>query len=135
MKKGSEVLYLATIFAGGNGDNGVRYASATVLWPFIPAFEEEYKKFLLEDGKIQEAKLEAAAKAAAELRTKLEAEARVSAEKIIADARIEAERILSEAKAAAAAIAKRTTIVCIKGKVTKKVTAIKPKCPAGYKKK
>jgi F0F1-type ATP synthase membrane subunit b/b' len=114
-----------------------------VLWPFVPAFEEEYKKFLLEDGKIQEAKakveaeakLEAAAKAAEELRTKLEAEARVSAEKIIADARIEAERILSEAKAAAAAIAKRTTIVCIKGKVTKKVTAIKPKCPAGYKKK
>jgi vacuolar-type H+-ATPase subunit H len=143
MKKGSEVLYLATIFAGGNGDNGVRYASATVLWPFIPAFEEEYKKFLIEDGKIQEAKakveaeakLEAAAKAAAELRTKLEAEARVSAEKIIADARIEAERILSEAKAAAAAITKRTTIVCIKGKLTKKVTAINPKCPTGYKKK
>jgi hypothetical protein len=25
--------------------------------------------------------------------------------------------------------------VCVKGKVTKKVTAISPKCPAGYKKK
>ena len=30
---------------------------------------------------------------------------------------------------------KRTTITCVKGKTTKKVTALKPKCPAGYKKK
>ena len=30
---------------------------------------------------------------------------------------------------------KKSTITCIKGKVTKKVTAVKPKCPAGYKKK
>jgi len=40
-------------------------------------------------------------------------------------------------KAAAdkAAVAKKITITCIKGKLTKKVTAVKPKCPAGYKKK
>jgi hypothetical protein len=31
--------------------------------------------------------------------------------------------------------AKKTVIVCMKGKVVKKVTAIKPKCPTGYKKK
>jgi V8-like Glu-specific endopeptidase len=30
---------------------------------------------------------------------------------------------------------KRKTITCVKGKITKKVTAIKPKCPGGYKKK
>ena len=30
---------------------------------------------------------------------------------------------------------KKTTITCIKGKTTKKVTAVKPKCPSGYKKK
>ena len=30
---------------------------------------------------------------------------------------------------------KKTTITCVKGKNTKKVTAIKPNCPAGYKKK
>jgi hypothetical protein len=35
-----------------------------------------------------------------------------------------------EAKAAAV---KKTTITCAKGKTTKKVTAIKPKCPSGYK--
>jgi hypothetical protein len=28
---------------------------------------------------------------------------------------------------------KKTTITCIKGKLTKKVTAIKPMCPSGYK--
>ena len=28
-----------------------------------------------------------------------------------------------------------TTITCVKGKLTKKVTGVKPKCPAGYKKK
>ena len=33
------------------------------------------------------------------------------------------------------AAAKATTITCIKGKTTKKVTAVNPKCPAGYKKK
>ena len=32
-------------------------------------------------------------------------------------------------------VIQRTTISCIKGKVTKKVTAVSPKCPAGYKKK
>jgi hypothetical protein len=31
--------------------------------------------------------------------------------------------------------AKKTTIRCVKGKTSKKVTAVKPKCPAGYKKK
>jgi hypothetical protein len=30
---------------------------------------------------------------------------------------------------------KKSSITCVKGKITKKVTAIKPKCPTGYKKK
>jgi hypothetical protein len=30
---------------------------------------------------------------------------------------------------------KAVTITCINGKTTKKVTAAKPKCPTGYKKK
>jgi hypothetical protein len=33
------------------------------------------------------------------------------------------------------AVAKKTTIVCTKGSTVKRVTALKPKCPAGYKKK
>jgi hypothetical protein len=43
---------------------------------------------------------------------------------------------LLEAKAAEAAIAaslKKTKITCVKGKLIKKVTAVKPKCPTGYK--
>ena len=32
-------------------------------------------------------------------------------------------------------VAKKTTITCVKGKTSKKVTAIKPTCPTGYKKK
>jgi len=37
--------------------------------------------------------------------------------------------------AAPKVVAKKTTITCVKGKTTKKVTAVKPKCPKGYKKK
>ena len=32
-------------------------------------------------------------------------------------------------------IAKSKTITCVKGKTTKKIMALKPKCPTGYKKK
>jgi hypothetical protein len=32
-------------------------------------------------------------------------------------------------------VAKKTTITCVKGKTTKKVTALSPKCPSGFKKK
>ena len=30
---------------------------------------------------------------------------------------------------------KKRTITCVKGKLTKKIKAVKPKCPKGYKKK
>ena len=65
---------------------------------------------------------DAAAKAAAELKAKQEVEA-------IAAADLKAKQ---EAAAKAAAL-KKTTIVCVKGKLAKKITAIKPKCPTGYK--
>jgi hypothetical protein len=32
-------------------------------------------------------------------------------------------------------VPKKATITCVKGKTTKKVTAVKPKCPSGFKKK
>jgi hypothetical protein len=82
------------------------------------------------------AKQEADAKAAAELRAKQEAEAKAAAELIAkqeADAKAAAElKAKQEAEAKAAAL-KKTTITCVKGKLTKKVTAVKPKCPSGYK--
>jgi hypothetical protein len=37
--------------------------------------------------------------------------------------------------ATAAPSAKKSTITCVKGKISKKVTAVKPVCPKGYKKK
>ena len=36
---------------------------------------------------------------------------------------------------AAPAAAKKTSITCIKGKTSKKVTAVNPTCPKGFKKK
>ena len=107
------------------------------------------------------AKQEADAKAVADLKAKQEADAKVAAEKVAADlkakqaadakaaadlkakqaaaakaaaAKAAAAKILADARAKAAA-AKKTTITCVNGKLTKKVTAIKPVCPKGYKKK
>jgi hypothetical protein len=92
-------------------------------------FVEEQKK--LELIKAEEVRLAAELKAkqeaeakAAELKAKQEAEAKAAAE---LKAKQEA-----EAKAAAT---KKKTIACVKGKLVKKVTAINPKCPKGYKKK
>ena len=80
------------------------------------AFVEEQKKTQL--VKAEEARL------AAELKAKQEAEAKAAAEL----------KAKQEAEAKAAAV-KKTTITCIKGKLVKKVTAVKPVCPKGYKKK
>jgi len=83
----------------------------------------------------------AEAKAAAELKAKQEAEAKATAElkaKQEAEARAAAEwkaKQEAEAAAAKAATPKKTAINCVKGKLIKRVTAVKPKCPSGYKKK
>ena len=76
---------------------------------------------------IAKAEQEAKAKAEAELKAKQEAEAKAKAE---AEARAKAE---AEAKAMLEAAKKKSTITCVKGKLTKKVTAVNPKCPGGYK--
>jgi len=87
------------------------------------------------------AKQEAEAKASAELKAKQEAELKAAAElKAKKDAEEAAAKVAAELKAkqeaeAKAAELKKTTITCIKGKLTKKVTAVNPKCPSGYKKK
>ena len=85
----------------------------------------------------------AADKAAAELKAVAEKAAadlkvaadKAAAEKALADAKASAAKILAAAKAKAAAALKKTTITCVKGKLTKKVTAVKPVCPKGYTKK
>jgi hypothetical protein len=42
---------------------------------------------------------------------------------------------LSQEKVVTPVAKQKVTISCVKGKTTKKVTAVSPKCPAGYKKK
>jgi len=87
------------------------------------------------------AKAVADAKSAAELKAKQDAEAKAAAElKAKQEAEFQAAAALkakqeADAKAAATKIttAKKTTIACVKGKLIKKVTAVKPKCPTGYK--
>jgi hypothetical protein len=110
-------------------------------------------------------KVAAAAKAAEEKEAadrekteKLIADAKAMAAKIIADANAAAARTSATPKASAKATptptssakyspkptvtptpakpsTKKITITCTKGALTKKVTAVKPVCPAGYKKK
>lgn len=83
------------------------------------------------------AQIQALQKAETELKAKQEAEVKAVADvkaKQEADAKAEAARILAEARVKAAAL-KKTTITCVKGKLNKKVTSIKPVCPSGYKKK
>jgi hypothetical protein len=84
------------------------------------------------------AKQEAEAKAAAELKAKedAEAEAKITAElkaKQDAEAKTAAELKAKQERVAKSAAAKKTTITCVKGKLTKKVTGVKPKCPTGFK--
>lgn len=88
-------------------------------------YQEKLKK--LEEDQAVKAALEANAKAEAEAKAKIEAIAKAEAEaKAKEDARVLAAKM---------ATLKKTTVTCIKGKTTKKVTGVKPKCPAGYIKK
>jgi hypothetical protein len=75
----------------------------------------------------ESSKKEAEAKAKAEA----EAEAKIAADKTASELKAKQE---AEAKAKAEAL-KKVTITCVKGKLIKKVTAVNPKCPAGYVKK
>jgi branched-chain amino acid transport system substrate-binding protein len=78
------------------------------------------------DRLIEEAKLQAA-KVLAEAKIN---ESKALADKAISEANLEAARILAAARAEAT---KKSTIICVKGKLTKKVKAVSPKCPRGYK--
>jgi len=118
----------------------------------LPSLIKEAEEIVAEDRKIEFAQAEAVrlaaelkAKQEAEAKAKVEAEAKAKAEaeakaKAEAEAKAKAEeeakaKAEAEAKAKLEAAKKKTTITCVKGKVTKKVTAVNPKCPKGYKKR
>ena len=110
--------FAAIVTAGKNASSAIAIAAADKAAAEKAAAELKAK---------QDAEAKAAAeKAAAELKAKQDAEAKAAADKAAAD---------KAAAAAKAAALKKTTIICIKGKLIKKVTAVKPLCPAGYKKK
>ena len=91
-------------------------------------FVEEQKK--LQVVKAEEARL------AAELKAKQEAEAKAAELKAKQEAEAKAAELkVKEEAVAKDASTKKTTITCVKGNLTKKVSAINPKCPKGYKKK
>ncbi len=102
---------------------------------------KEAEEIVAEDRRIEFAEAEEV-RLAAELKAKQEAEARAEA---VARAKADAEakskteaeaeaRAKAEAEAKASASKNKKTISCVKGKLTKKVTAVSPKCPKGYKK-
>jgi hypothetical protein len=83
-----------------------------------------------------------AAKNTAQLKARQEVEAREAREaeelKAKQDSEEAAAKVAADLKAkqkaeAKAAAPKKSSITCVKGKLTKKVTAVKPKCPAGYR--
>ena len=81
---------------------------------------------------------DAEALAAAELKAKQDADALAAAElkaKQDAEALAAAELKAKQDADKKASMLKKTIITCVKGKSTKKITAVKPVCPAGYKKK
>jgi len=99
----------------------------------LPSLIKEAEEIVAEDKRIEFAKAEEI-RIAAELKAKQEAEAKA---KVEAEAKAKAEeeaKAKAEAEAKAkAALSKKTTITCVKGKKIKKVAAINPKCPTGYK--
>ena len=117
---GTTAIYKGEVFYVGQGISagmnfyacGATNAPANEKHPREMGFISPIFKHLdlLKEAEAFVAKQEAEAKAAAELKAKQEADAK-------------------------AAVLKKTTITCLKGKLVKRVTAIKPVCPKGYTKK
>ena len=164
VEENSTRYYLGSVANGLSMSNCGMYPLGSnnggpMIW-FPPAFKfmnliENAESFVKEEkqkefAKAEEVRLAAELKAKQEAEAKVEVEAKAKAEeeakaKAEAEAKAKAEaeaKAEEEAKAKAeeeakakAALSKKTTITCVKGKISKKVTAVKPKCPVGYKKK
>ncbi len=141
------ISYNADFFAEETSSSKLNWAPpgqmCNLVSPVIRAKKEAEAKAAAE----LKAKQEAEAKAAAELKAKQEAEAKAANEKAQAElakmveSQIKAIEAINAKVNSAKTIAatksgkKKTTITCLKGKSTKKITSTKPSCPVGYKKK
>ena len=87
-------------------------------------------------GNVDETNAAIADKAAADIVVADKAVAdKAAADKAAADKAAADKAVADKAAADKDAVIKKKTITCIKGKLTKKVSGLSPKCPAGYKKK
>ena len=111
------------------------------LAPTSLTSSNEFKDLVSKSNEIKSKmaqEVEAKARAAAELKAKEEAEAKAAELKAKqeTEAKVAADLKAQQEAAAKVAVAKKkTTITCLKGKTIKKVTAISPKCPTGFKRK
>ena len=96
--------------------------------------DEADRSMLLDSGLAPTVRVVTSSQYAGEVRAAQDLKAKQEAEAAKAATELKAKQE-AEAAAAKAAGLKKTTITCVKGKLSKKVTAIKPKCPKGYKKK
>ena len=123
--------------------------SGGTISPQYQALEKQYQDSLKEIQAVKieseraislakevKAKAEADAKAAKEAQVKAEAESKAMADaKSASDAELASAKLALASASAELAKWKPITITCVKGKVTKKVTAVNAKCPTGYSKK
>lgn len=128
---------LATFGVGG-GMSGI-----TATFKFLSLISEAEGIVSADKKKEEDARLaiEAKAKAEAELKIKEEAEAKLKAEaelkaKLEMEAKADADAALKaqeEARIKAELLGKKITISCSRGKLLKKITAVSPRCPSGFK--
>lgn len=115
------------------------YGESTCHSSWSQALKDDKAKAVLAIAAEKKAAAEALIRAAAEAQAKLDAEVQAAAEAKAAleeKTRIAEEKLYrAEIAALKASLKKKTTITCVKGKLIKKVTAVKPTCPSGYKKK
>ena len=120
--------------------------SSSITLNIAPAAQtdsKEFKDLVAKSSEIKnkiEQEIQNKARAAAELKAKQDAEERAATEaKLAADlkAKQDAEAKAAADKAAAQKLAsqRKSTITCVKGKLVKKIIAVSPKCPSGFKKK
>ena len=140
LKRGSKKVYLGP---AGAHSVGIPNCGQPGFWGALGnafAVEPVYKHLdLIKEAEmiVNQMVIKASeAKAAAELKAKQESEARAAAElkaKQEAEAQAAAELKAKQEAEAKATATKKITITCVKEKLTKKVTAVKPKCPTGYR--
>jgi len=141
IKKGSE--FELRFFRGGSPETAIAdIGKFTFFYKFtidLPTPEQIAAAKAAADKKIADEKAAADKVIADKAAADKAAADKVIADKAVAD-KVAADKAAAAAKTAAAkaaaakaAAAKKKTITCVKGKLTKKVTAVKPVCPKGYK--